>query len=743
MKKSIKIENDLFLVSHEIETNQTVYIEEKCVNHIIVIDVSGSMSYDLPEIRKNLKNKISSIVKITDSLSIIWFSGKNDAGILKEEVNVNSLKQLSELNEAIDRFLKPVGMTAFAKPLELVNEIIDRINVKNNESLFNLIFMSDGGNNDVPWSEVISALNKISSKLASSTIVEYKYYCDSAKLTQMSEILGGSKINCSDFNDYDLIIEQSLNKTLKTNKKIEVNVNSLYDFAYSIDLYGGICVYNTNTGTIKINEDIKTLYYFSNVSSNSELNLDSDLETAIYAAINVLSDKMQNEIAEKLFYILGDNYHYKMLLNSFGKQKLFQFNSAIKECVADQSKRFPDGKSPIQPVADDAYNLMQLIGDLGDMDVKFYPNHENFNYNRVGRKMVAVGSKLSDADQKRLSEAKTVAEMVEISQELADKKIDIEFKNTDPDRGYSLNNLVWNSERANLSLLARIDGKAVLPKNKFGIDEISTFKYNTFTLIKDGILNVTQLPVDYTKELVDFLSINKVSFEFDHLNQKVIIDLASLPIINRKMIKSISANILAELEWKLVKSQAISKVYGDYKKNLFPKTSESLVDLMGQECADWLKEIGITDFNGFSPKRTAVESTDFYMSVNLITKIKGLSSLPKVSDVLAKLVSGTSLKAGEWLMSGTIKEVQLILESKENIASNNKVLEDYINEKVKAAVTAKRNVMQKIAEIKFALILSKKWFNEFKTFDDNKLSVVFDNQSLDFTFDLVEKEEKI
>ena len=80
MKKSIKIENDLFLVSHEIETNQTVYIEEKCVNHIIVIDVSGSMSYDLPEIRKNLKNKISSIVKITDSLSIIWFSGKNEIG---------------------------------------------------------------------------------------------------------------------------------------------------------------------------------------------------------------------------------------------------------------------------------------------------------------------------------------------------------------------------------------------------------------------------------------------------------------------------------------------------------------------------------------------------------------------------------------------------------------------------------------------------------------------------------------
>ena len=209
------------------------------------------------------------------------------------------------------------------------------------------------------------------------------------------------------------------------------------------------------------------------------------------------------------------------------------------------------------------------------------------------------------------------------------------------------------------------------------------------------------------------------------------------------MVKSISANELAKLEWELLKLQADAKVYGDYKKNLFPKKSESFAQMLGEECAEWLKEIGITDFNGFAPKRTAAESTDFYMSVNLITKIKGLSSLPKVSDVLAKLVNGGTLKTSEWLMSKTIKEVQLVLESKENVASNNKVLEDYINDKVKAAVTAKRNVMQKIAEIKFALILSKKWFNEFKTFDDNKLSVVFDNQSLDFTFDLVEKEEKI
>jgi Mg-chelatase subunit ChlD len=125
-----------------------------------VIDVSGSMYYDLPEIRKNLKNKISSLVKENDTVSIIWFSGKNDAGILKEEVHVNSLKQLNDLNDAIDRFLKPIGLTAFAKPLELADDVIRRIQSNNPESIFSLIFMSDGWNNDVSWDSVINVVNK-------------------------------------------------------------------------------------------------------------------------------------------------------------------------------------------------------------------------------------------------------------------------------------------------------------------------------------------------------------------------------------------------------------------------------------------------------------------------------------------------------------------------------------------------------------------------------------------------------
>jgi hypothetical protein len=228
---------------------------------------------------------------------------------------------------------------------------------------------------------------------------------------------------------------------------------------------------------------------------------------------------------------------------------------------------------------------------------------------------------------------------------------------------------------------------------------------------------------------------------------RIIIDLTSLPVINENMRKSINANELAKQEWSLLKLQADAKVYDYFRKTLFPKESKSFVELLGQEQADWLKTIGITDYNGFAPLTDVEESTDFYMSVNLETKIKGFSSLPKVEDVIAKLKDGKSLKPSEAIMADAIKKYQSQLESEMYQSLNEEqqkgVLKTYLITKSDILNKKRRKALQEIAQIKFALILSKKNFLEFKTFDENKLNLTLDGQDLDFTFDLSEKEEKI
>jgi hypothetical protein len=458
------------------------------------------------------------------------------------------------------------------------------------------------------------------------------------------------------------------------------------------------------------------------------------------------------EMAERVFYALGDNHYYKMLANAFGKQKLNAFKTAIKDCVADAAKRFVDGRGAIQKVDDNAYCLMNLIEELGNIDgCLFYPNHPDFVYNRIGRKRVARGENLSEADKKRLSEAKNVEELNKITEELKQKNVEVKFTNTNPDRGYSMTDLVWNEKRANLSIRIRIEGKAILPENKFKINEVATYKYNTFTLIKDGIVNVEKLPVSYSSKLVDLLTTNSVPFAVisagADFSAIIVVDLNSLPIINRGMVRSLSAKDLAVQEWELLKTQADKKVYDYYRKSLFPKESKSFVELLGQEAADWLKTIGITDYNGFAPLTDAEESTDFYMSVNLETKIKSLSSLPKVEDVVAKIKSGASLKLSEYVMVDAIKKYLAVTESELyktlSEAQQKEMLKTYLITKSNELNKVRRKALQEIAQIKFALILSKKWFKEFKTFDENSLELTLDKQLLNFTFDLSEKEVKI
>jgi hypothetical protein len=751
MKQHVKFDENFCLVSQSINADAVVEVQKR-TNHVFVVDVSGSMSWELPKIRTQLKNKLSNLMKEGDTISIVWFSGRNESGILKEEIEVKSLKTLSDLNDAIDKWLHPIGLTAFQKPLELVKELIGRVRKNRPDSVFSMIFLTDGCNNNCEWSEVLKVLKSLETDIASSTFVEYGYYADSRALTQMATILGGEKISCSGFDDFEPVFASKISKSLRGGKKVVVDITDryLYDFAFSVSEDGSVILYGIADNKVLVGADVKNLYFFSPSAIGGELKYDLPL----YAAIYVLSDKLLNDDAEKIFYQLGDNYYYRMLVNAFGKQKLNDFKSAIKECVADASKRFPDGgRAQIQKVPDDAYCLMNLMEDLAEIEgCLFYSGHPDFVYNRIGRKRVQRGENLSEADKKRIAEATNVQEIAKITAELSEKNVELKFVNSDPNRGYPLTDIVWNEERANLSVRIRIEGRAILPANKFGITEVATYKYNTFTLIKDGIVNVEKLPVSYSDELHRLLSKNGVKFELqmdllDKSKSVIIIDLTSLPIINRGMVHSISAKGLAIQEWELLKTQADKKVYDYYRKSLFPKTSKSYVELLGQEAADWLKTIGITDYNGFAPLTDTEESLDFYMAVVLATKIKGLSSLAKVEDVVAKLKSGAVLKPSEAIMATAVKNYQAVTESElyNSLSEEQKkdTLKTYLETKSNELNKIRRKALQEIAQIKFSLILSKKWFKEFKTFDENTLELVLDKTTVNFTFDMSEKEVKI
>ena len=79
----------LSIIKFENENKQTL---NDSVHRIFCIDVSGSMSGDLPNIRRQLKNKIPTSIRQQDFMSLIWFSGRGQFGTIFEHMSINDLK---------------------------------------------------------------------------------------------------------------------------------------------------------------------------------------------------------------------------------------------------------------------------------------------------------------------------------------------------------------------------------------------------------------------------------------------------------------------------------------------------------------------------------------------------------------------------------------------------------------------------------------------------------------------------
>ncbi len=758
--QSIKFNDSFYLVIEDLQKNETPVqkLKPQPTNFIFVIDVSGSMSGDLGFIRKQLKNKLPNLIKDGDTITIVWFSGRSDAGILMEEVEIKSLKSLQDINKSIDRFLTPIGATAFHKPLVLAKEAIGRIK-KNRDGVFSLIFLTDGCNNDCNWNDVMTSLKNLESDLAASAFVEYGYYADSRAIGQMAELIGGEKIEAQKFDDYDMVFESKIQKTYSSAKKklVDLPKNRKFDFAFTIGDDNEIILYSIQNNQVLVPENTKSLMFFSEkeITASTKYNSTTDptLNKLMYGSVYVLSEKLQNDYVDDIFKTLGDQRLYKVFTNAYGKQKLMNFKSLVKECVTDISKQFLEGRSTNIVADENAYCVMDFVNDLANDDnALVYPMHEEFDYNRIGAKKVAkTTEQLNEEVKDKIAKAKTKDEIQEILNDVDDVVGDLKFEFADKTKGYNIDGLVWSSERANLSMRIRFDGFVNLPANKFGLTRFETFIYRTYTIIKDGILNLSKLPVSISHTTYNKLLAGGVKITNDMnsstTNPIVVVDFSLLPVINKRMVKSISAKQLALLEYELLQSKALEKVYKYYDAQLFPRTSKGIVEKYGTEAEGWLKALGITEFNGFAPSMTTEKSTDFYMAVELNTKIALHSALPSVESVLKK--NGKGLKPVEELMQVAINDYNNTINSSlytslkdENLKKG--VLENWLKGVKTTANIRRKQLLQEIAKIKFALILSKKWFQEFATFEEHTLKVqVGNNKSVDFDFDLTETEVKL
>jgi len=802
---SYKVADALFLVRQAVSTEKSKpAVVEVPTNHIMVIDCSGSMSYELPKIREQLKKKLPKLLKAEDTISIIWFSGRRECGILLEAEPVASLTDLKAVETAIDRWLKPVGLTGFKDPLDLIPGLTAKISKTRPNSVFSIFFMSDGCDNCSSRPEIIKAVEVAGQSVASATFVEYGYYADRQLLAQMAEKAGGSTIFAQHFDQFEPALEASLQKRTSGAPKVEVKItgDSICGFAFGFS-GNDLLTFAVEGGAIHAPKDLPEVWYLSSNSvGTQELDLVkfseaatgstktapasySSVMAATYAAISLFSNRMKSDVVLSLLKSMGDVTFIDAFSTCFGKQKYSEFVEASQKAAFDPSVRFTNGRDLNRIPKDDAFTVLDLLRVLSsDESNRLLLDSKDFKYNRIGRGQIDSSSLLTDEEQAEVArltaemtktkDGKKVADFAaKIATITSSKDAPLKFEATPLPDGCEISGLVYNEERPNVSVKVFRKGLVDLTERRAKATNagngdlgkipavIDTNIWRNYTIIKDGLVNVEQLPVRLTAGTIRTLKDKGMPIETilgvggeapetariraakasDDRDVNVVFDLKALPIINRQMIKEASAQVLFEKEYALCKARAAQKVFSGFLKEKFPKVSAGLSESFGEPATLWLKELGITD-GGFNPKSVQAESTDVYMGKELKTSLKGLSTIPSVNEAKKKIAAGGKLTPSVALMAPYLKEVDDYLASPEHKA-NEAGLEQWAKDKAETATKTVRGLLFDLANTKFSILVGQIWFTEFKSLDEDTLTITVDGQQIEGKVQMREVEVKI
>lgn len=654
--------------------NEANVPQEQTTHTVFCVDVSGSMWIDLPKLKQQLKNKIMQLISV-HLFSLIYFSGRNDAGIIFKAYRTGNLSLVNATLLAIENLLNCIGLTAFKKPLELAASCIQE-NVLNR-----LVFMTDGYNNDVDFNSVMTTLKSIAPSFDEIVFVEYGNYADTAKINQMAAAVGAVVISCEEFDDLDATLGSYLEG--KGAAKLQVlNVNTVSEEVLGINQDGKVINYTVDhEGNIYHSPDIKC--FFTQVGGESRM------EYMAMAVHSIQSFKFKN--VATFLSKAGDTELIEKWRTSFGKQGIRAFvefaELKLAEKVPFKFEAYQGIKYP---------SVMEILLQLAEGNNLLFPHL--LNYKKMSKGKV---QKEAEVD---LSGAKTKSE---ITAKLEAHK-EPTFVADDPNAGVPLNGLAFNSERANVSIRVTNQGKVVdIPENIFGITEIPSFTYRNLNIFKDGILHTKKLFVSLDMFTHDSLNI------FDGLITPTedpsvwCIHLDLCPIINPEELEELTSDEVVKLCFELQEIKAMNKVFKEEASDKVVKGAGSI------EESEFLKSIGISPDGSFNPKMTTAKGTDVYMALVFDCKFAGLSSLPKTSEVLERVAQGKTLNLGQQLIHNSLKTM-------ENLRKAGQEIIDSTSAAMQKSKRAKELVL---ANKVMSLIMSRGWFTDRVDFDDNEFEM--------------------
>lgn len=560
-----------------------------------VIDISGSMSYELENLRRQLQNAISTNLRQEDTLTILYYSGINQCGYVLNKFKMVDAGSLSLASTAINRYLQPIGLTSFVEPL---------MEVKNFDSRNPyFVFMTDGCENCGGRAQSVELVKAMKGR--SIHFIEYGPYADHDFLVNLSELCNGTVSYAGDFENFKAKMVNHLSSCSVSYHVVQM------DCDFIVGLVGGeVLILRPDNGlfSVPIGHDFYAVYH----SEPWDLVDPESACLAMYAlALKGKSNSVWGLIAKT-----GSIKLAKLYNKAIGKAALNRFLEEVKYCSINVHEMESEGYGTNLAPKDDEFCLLDLLDILAATSTQFIPSHKSFNYKRTGVKREMAAPKAFEDAIDKLDLAKAAKEVTHLNLGMHEV--------TGFDR------LEYNTERANISIKVKYPGTVDLsahPANKFSLRVFDTFTYRQYILVKDGMVHLSKLPVVSTTNF-NYLPI---PIEVDGFTQ--ILDISDLPVTNKLRQKEASAQQICEVYAKRLIEQAKVKVFNATNQ---ASKSPGFIEQYGQEITDFLKSVGITE-GGYNPSTVKGDVSDLYYAPLLEVKVASFSSLPTLKAATDKL----------------------------------------------------------------------------------------------------------
>lgn len=686
------------------------------IHYCFNVDISGSMSYDLPRLREDLKNKLATDLQPGQYVTIIYYSSNGECGYVLDGFFLENALSITTASQAIDNWLKPQSLTGFVDPLRLTYNSIKKFKDLQMDTI--VVFMSDGYENQNKEDDVLDACKRIGVHALACYVIEYGDYANHRLLEKMAETLFGQLIFAGQLPDYNLVIDS----VLGTRNMLRYTVDPTPE-----DLIVYVKMENGFIRSWKIKDQ-----------ASFDINIDPASEVKIVSS-HPHDDDMTNEemlCAITAFFQLGmvDNCHDSIaalgdvdIMDRFtaaiGKQRRNQFVEFLRARIIDtdllfeKPRNYTYSPNPLEP---DFFDLIDVLS--AEEGNKLLCRHHLFRYRRGTAK---VESKNED---------------VLNFEEYANQSIDF-------------TSIVLNTSRANVSFRGKLQGTVDVknhPNNPdpkhFGI--IPTHIYRTYNIVRDGVFVMDKIPVYLNESTLKALSM--LDFIPEQVEPGVwLIDLQSIPIANMNRVKDAADGyVLCDTVFGYKILQAWQKVFRYYESQLeIKKPSTEWIDKYGETGSGWLHSIGIHETNGFHPVNTMSIKNDFYYAPVVEVKVKGFNSLPSMPYILKRIEAEEELTGANLAMAKAIKAYQMLL-----LKKNAKV---HLKTATEGLVVLKREYEKQLAGLIFTNLLSRQpftgfvndeltancTFNETFTVQGDKFLISHPTETL--TFKIQEEEEEV